>query len=111
MIIFDFMQRFYYLIVKAIDVKMQVNWSIKGVKFGCCVILKLWAIASLISIYDAELADDRNQVDAKIDPRWHAFFITHGVPFCSNGPFCPDLLYIKHNRGKIVDSFCRNCWL
>ena len=43
-------------------------------KFCFCGILKTWSIASLISIHDAELADDRNKVDSKIDPCLAWFF-------------------------------------
>ena len=60
--------------VKAIDVKTRVTWFIKRVKFCFCEILKTSSIASLISMYGAELADDRNQVDVKIDPRQACFF-------------------------------------
>ena len=60
--------------VKAIDVKTRVNWFIKRVKFRFCEILKTWSIASLISTCDAELADDRNQMDVKIDLHQAGFF-------------------------------------
>ena len=73
-IIFNQMQRFYYLIYQSIWCQKRVNWLIKRVKFRFCEILKTWSIASLISMHDAELADDRNQVDLKIDPRLAWFF-------------------------------------
>ena len=41
--------------------------------------LKTWSIASLISMYDAELGDNRNQVDAKIDPMPGMLFSKHPV--------------------------------
>ena len=52
---------------------MRVNWFIKSAKFRFCKILNTWSIASLISVYDAKLADDSNQVDVKIDPRLACF--------------------------------------
>ena len=60
---------------KSTDVETRVNWFIKRVKFRVCEILKAWSIASLISRYDAEKADDRNQVDVKMDPRQALFEI------------------------------------
>ena len=72
-IVFNHMQRFYYLICQS---KWYQNPSIliypKG-EISFCAILKPQCNASFISIYDAELADDRNQVDAKIDPRLACF--------------------------------------
>ena len=65
--------------VKAIDVKTRVNWFIKRVKFRFSEILKTWSIASLISTCDAELADDRNQMDVKIDLHQAGFFSKHPV--------------------------------
>ena len=68
-------------------------------EFRFCAIPKTWSIASLISMYGDEMADDRNQVDAKIDPRLACFFFfffkTPGVPFFPHVPFCPDLLSIN----------------
>ena len=42
-------------------------------------------------MYDAELSDDRNQVDAKIDSHLAGFFKkkTPGVPFCPMFHFAP----------------------
>ena len=61
MIIFNHMQRFYYLI-------SQNSWCQNASKFIYqnreififCDILKTWTIASLISMYGAELADDKS---------------------------------------------------
>ena len=95
-IVFNHVRWFYFSICQSkIDVKMWVDWLTKRVKFRFCATLKAWSIASLISMYDAELADDRNQVDAKIGQRLACFiFKTPGFPFCPHVPFCPDLLYI-----------------
>ena len=89
-IIFKHMQRVYYLIC-------QSNWCQNASKliYQKGQISFFWDtqngfIASLISTCDAELADDRNQMDVKIDRQ--AFFKTPGVPFCPHVPFCPDLL-------------------
>ena len=74
-IVFNHVRRFYISICQSkVDVKMWVNWLIKRVKFRLCAILKTWSITSFISMYDAELADDRNQVNAKIGPRLACFF-------------------------------------
>ena len=90
-IIFNHMQRFYHLI-------WQSNWCqnvskliIKRTKFRFSEILNTWSIASSISMYDAELDDDRNQMDVKINPPNIFFFKAPGVPFCPHVPFCPDL--------------------
>ena len=73
-IIFNHMQRLCYLIC-------QSNWCQNASKFiyrkgeiSFCEILKTWSIASLVSMYDVVLADDRNQVDVKIGPRLACFF-------------------------------------
>ena len=78
-IIFNHMQWFYYLIC-------QSNWChnaskliYQRVKFRFCEILKTWSIANLISMCDAELADDRNQMDVKIDPHQAWLFSKHPV--------------------------------
>ena len=60
--------------VKAIDVKTRVNWFITKVKLRFCEIRKTWCITSLILTCDAELADDRNQMDVKIDLHQAGFF-------------------------------------
>ena len=73
-IIFNNMQQFYYLICQSTWCQNASNWFIKRVKFRFCEILKTWSISSLISMHDAELADDRNQVDLKTDPRLAWFF-------------------------------------
>ena len=81
------------IILKAIVIKTRVNWFIKRVKFRFCEILKMWSIASLISMCDPELVYDRNKVDVKIDPRQACFFQNTR---CSILPPCaifPDLLY------------------
>ena len=76
---------------------MLVNWFIKRVKFCFCEILKTWFIASLISMYDAELVDDRNQVDVKIDPPRKAFLKTPDVPFCPIFHYAPtSYIYLQH---------------
>ena len=67
--------------VLLLDLSKRVNWIIKRVKFRFCDILKTWSIASLISMCDAELADDRNQVDAR-----HAYFFQNTQ--CSILPLC-----------------------
>ena len=73
-IIYIHMQWFYYLICQSNWCQKRVNWFIKRVKFRFCEILKTWSIASLISVYDVELTDDRNQVYVNIDPRQACFF-------------------------------------
>ena len=88
------MQRFCYLIC-------QNNWCQNTSKliYQKSEILLLWdtqnlVYCKLISMCDVELADDRNQVDAKIDRRQACFFFeTPGFPFYPHVPFCPDLLY------------------
>ena len=68
---------------------MRVDCFIKMVKFRFCEILKTWSIATLISMYDAELASGRNQVDAKIDPCQASFFQNTRcsiLPPCSISP-------------------------
>ena len=75
-----------YIIDALNSVKLLIDFNASGnvnvliltnasfVKFRFHEILKTWSIASLTSICDAELADDRNQVDVKIDPRQACFF-------------------------------------
>ena len=67
-------QRFFFLICHS-------NWCQNGSKLinqkgeiTFCEILKTRSIASLISTCDAELADDRNQMDMNIDPHQAGFF-------------------------------------
>ena len=64
-------------------------------KFRFCEILKTWSIASLISMHDAELADDRNQVDLKIrfhfSPVFHfapTYYILHGYSSSDHYNMC-----------------------
>ena len=107
------MQRFYYLICE--NNRCQ-NVSIfirqKG-KNSFCEILKARSIVSLISMYDAELADDRNHVDVKINPRQACLFLNTRcsiLPQCFILPRLPPYLssimtyqlmedkdYINHN--------------
>ena len=53
--------RFYYIFVRAIDVKTRANLFIKRVKFRFCEILKTWSIPSLISMYATGLAGRENR--------------------------------------------------
>ena len=77
MIMFNHMQRLYCGIC-------QNNWCQNASKliyqtgkFRFCEIFKTWFfLASLISMCDAELNDDRNQVDVKINPRQACFFFS-----------------------------------
>ena len=65
--------------------------------------LKTWSIVSLISMHDAELADDRNQVDLKIDPRPAWFFQNTRLsilPPCSILPRLTIHLYAKVSMCK-----------
>ena len=66
--------------VLLVNLSTRVNWIIKRVQFRFCEILKTWSITSLISMYDAELANDRNQVDVKIDPVFHFAPMFHFAP-------------------------------
>ena len=88
---------------------MWVNWFIERVKFRVCEILKTWSIASLISMHDAELADDRNQVDLKIDPRLAWIFQNTR---CSILPPCSILprltITLRFNQLKEYSFSCIN---
>ena len=61
-------------------------------KFGFCEMLKTGSTASLISMYDAEQADDSKQEDVKIDPHHAWFFQITRCSILPHVPFCPDLL-------------------
>ena len=74
MIIFNHMQWFYYLICQNTWCQKVSKLIYQKGEFRFCEILKTWSFASLISMQDAELAHDRNQVDMKIDPRLAWFF-------------------------------------
>ena len=96
--------------VKAIDVKTGVNWFIKRVIFRFYEILKTWSVASLISMYDAEQTDDRNQVDVKIDPRHACFFFQNTrCSILPHVPFFPDLLCMFKPICHTTDSFQTMC--
>ena len=84
-IIFNYMQRFYYLICQSTWCQNASKLIYQKGETSFCEILKTWSIASLISMHDAELADDRNQVDLKIDPRFACFFQN---TWCSILPPC-----------------------
>ena len=73
-IIFNRMQRFYYFICQSNWCQNASKLIYQRVKFRFHEILKTWSIASLISTCDTDLAEDRNQMDVKIDPHQPGFF-------------------------------------
>ena len=96
LIIFNHMQWF-YLICQNTWCQNASKLIYQRMKFRFCEILKTWSIASLISRHDAELADDRNQVDLKIDPRLACFFQNTRcsiLPPCSILPRLTIYIYI-----------------
>ena len=84
MIIFNHMQRFYHLMCQSNWCQNASKLIMKRITFRFYEILKTWSIVSLISMYDAELADDRNQMNLKINPRQTFFQSTR----CSILPPC-----------------------
>ena len=98
-IIFSHMQQSRILICQSNCCQNSSKLIYQKGEISFCEILKTWSIASLILMCDDELADDRNQVDVKIDPRQPCFFFkTHSVPFCPHVPFCLDILYFDKLR-------------
>ena len=73
-IIFNHMQRFYYLICQSTWCQNASKLIYQKGEISFLWDIKTWSIASLISMHDAELVDYRNQVDLKIDPRLACFF-------------------------------------
>ena len=51
-----------------------------------------------------DLADDRNHVDMKLDPRLACFPQTPGVQFCPHVPFCPNFPYSRglYLKGRLL---------
>ena len=73
-IIFNHMQRFYYLMCQSTWCQNVSKFIYQKGEISFLWDTKTWSIASLIFMHAAELADDRNQVDLKIDPRLACFF-------------------------------------
>ena len=84
-IIFNHMQRYYYLICQSTWCQNASKLIYQKGEISFLWDTKTWSIASLISMHDAELADGRNQVDLKIDPRLAWFFQNTR---CSILPLC-----------------------
>ena len=78
-IIFNYMQRFYYLTCQNYWCQNASQLIYQKGEIAFCEILTMLSIASLISMYDAELANNRNQVDVKIDPHLACLFFKHPV--------------------------------
>ena len=93
-IIFNHMQRFCYLIC-------QGNWCQNASKLIYQKGENSWSIASLISTCDAELADDRNQMEVKIDPHQAGFFLNIR---CSILPPCSILPRLTIYSRKYTNS-------
>ena len=68
------MQWFYYLICQSDWCQNATKLIHLKVKLRSCEILKTWSITSLVLTCDADLAEDRNQMDVKIDPHQAGFF-------------------------------------
>ena len=68
------MQRFYYLMCQSTWCQNASKFIYQKGEISFLWDTKTWSIASLIFMHAAELADDRNQVDLKIDPRLAWFF-------------------------------------
>ena len=103
-IIFNHMQRFWYLICQSTWYQNARKFIYQKGDISFCEILKTWSIASFISMHDAELADDRNQVDLKIDPRLAWFFQN---TWCSILPPCSILPRLTIILGPLaVHSKC-----
>ena len=97
---FNHRNRFYYSIGQSSWCQNASKWICQNGEISFLWDTQTWSIASLISMYDAELADDRNQLDAKIDPRQACFFFLQNsrcsiLPPCS---FCHNFLHPYRDR-------------
>ena len=93
-ILFNPIQRFYYLIYKS-------NWCQNASKliYWKGEISFLWDTQIVVYCkfdFDVWRWTGRRQKSSGRENR-HAFFKTPGVPFCPRVPFCPDLLYTVDN--------------